>query len=332
MTTARPPIKSLFEGEGLMELYGRNPDPLFLPERLDKNGFTTALFHGKVPLAKWLKSPVPLPSIPVTFWGSPVTDIFPQMGDMADAKAAVEAVVKDAAGNGSWAVVVKDLPEGDPLENHLMEEGFVPVEHDPIWYTPVHDTLDEHLKTLSKGRRRGLEGRWKKFSKSVCVRPASLEDSGFIKKAYDNVRTRSGMQLEELTEGFFSGAIAHPSCKVFIFEREGAPFAFLMLWRKDDIWFDKYMGTEGIVHREVSFYSMSILYLLNLAPSHGIRMYVAGQGCGDDKKGLGLSRVDVRLWIKPLLFRSLLSPVLKRFMKAHQERIYTARKGAGAEL
>lgn len=318
-------IKSLFEGEDWVNLYKTNPDPDFLPVDFTVNNHEVPLFHGKISLSFWLNLPLPLPSISITFCGSPVTDIFPG-GECAfqdnEETAIIKPLLEQAAKNKSWAVVVKDLPVGHPLEKPLSDNNFIPVHHDPIWFTPVCSDIQTFLKRLSKGRRRGLEGRWKKFAERVKARPAVKDDVGFIKKSYDAVRRRSNMQLEELSAGFFAACLAHPSCRIFIFEKNETPFAFIMLWQKDNIWFDKYMGTDDSVYREVSFYTMSILYLLKIAPDYGIQWYVAGQGAGKDKEGLGLEQIPVRLWIKPLVFGSLVSPLLKRFMKAHQERVY----------
>lgn len=319
-------IRSFYEGFEWEGLYDKNPDPLFLPANIKVKGSELPLFKGKIRLSFWLGTSFPLPSIPLTFWGSPVTDLFPLCPlNEGEGKEAVKEVVKKAVRDRSWAVVVKDLPVGDPLEKALMDEGFIPVEHDPIWHTPVYDDLKTYLGRLSKGRRRGLEGRWKKFDQNVKVRPATVEDADFIKKSYDTVWMRAEMRLERLTKEFFVSSLAHPSCRFFIFEKDGSPFAFVMLWQKGNIWFDKYMGTDGSVYREVSFYSMSLLYLLKTAPSYGVEWYVAGQGAGRDKEGLGLERIDVRLWIKPLVLRFIVSPVLKRFMKKHYERVYAAK-------
>ncbi|MBI5587894.1 MAG: GNAT family N-acetyltransferase [Deltaproteobacteria bacterium] len=324
-------LSSLFEGPEWMELYRRNPDPSF---PVDEESAGAPLFHGRISLSFWLKTPFPLPSAPVSFAGSPVTDLFPPSGALSHGhgKALVGEAVKRSLKKRSWALVVKDLPKGDPLEEHLGDEGFVPVENDPIWHTAVCGDLKEFLGRLSKGRRRGLEGRWKRFKKEVSVRAASPSDTDFIKKSYDNVRNRSEMRLEELSRGFFSSALTHPSCRVFMFEKDDRPFAFVMLWQKGSTWFDKYMGTDESVYREVSFYSMSILHLLSIAPEYGVTHYVAGQGCGKDKEGLGLERVDVRLWVKPLVLGFVLAPLLKRFMKIHGERIHAGSAVSPAEL
>ncbi len=318
-------IMPLFEGVDWIELYSRNSDPFFVPEKVEINGHILPLFHGKISLSFWLKTTIPLPSIAVTFWGSPITDLFPLRNKIlndSDEAEAVETVIQKAVERKSWAVVVKDLPIGDPLEKTLMESGFIPVEHDPVWYMPVHKDLQTCLNGLSKGRRRGIEGRWKKFNKLVSVRTAVMNDAEFIKNSYDMIWQKSDMRLEKLTKGFFAEALAHPSSKVFIFERDGMPFGFIMLWQNGSIWFDKYMGTDSSIYREVSFYSMSILYLLKIAPSYGVNLYVAGQGCGKDKEGLGFKPIYVRLWIKPLFLTHILSPMLKRFIKVHSNRIF----------
>lgn len=318
-------MKSLFEGGDWMRLYEAHPDPDFLPAYFRINNIDIPLFHGKISLAFWLNLFLPLPRIRMTFCGSPVTDLFPG-GEYAfqdeEGTVIIKTLLEKAAKNKSWAVVVKDLPAGHPLEKPLLENNFLPVHHDPIWFAPVYGDMQTFLQKLSKGRRRGLEGRWKKFSELVEARPASAGDAPFIKKSYDNVRRRSDMQLEELSADFFAACLAHPSCKIFVFEKDEKPFAFIMLWQKGDIWFDKYMGTDDSVYRQVSFYSMSMLYVLQRAHDSGIRWYVAGQSAGKDKDGLGLEQIPVRLWIKPLVFGPLISPLLKRFMKAHRERVY----------
>lgn len=318
--TSQDELRKFYEGDEWAGLYDRNPDHGYPTEYIDAGGVSIPLFHGRVPLSFWLKAPVPLPSLPITFWGSPVTDLFPFFegppGDSA------KAAVKRAENKGSWAIIVKDLPSGSPLEEALLKEGFIPVDNDPIWYTPVYESMEAFLKTLSKGRRKGLEGRWKKFSREVSVRPATPEDLEFMKKSYDNVRERSEMRLESLTGDFLSSAMQSDKCRTFIFEKGSVPFAFVMLWENDGIWFDKYMGTDETNYREVSFYSMSILYLMGIAPANGINLYVAGQGSGKDKEGLGFRKIDVRLWIKPLVLRPVLSLILRRFMKVHGGRVF----------
>lgn len=315
-------LRAYYEGDDWTALYDDNPDPGYISERIESGGVTLPLFHGRISLSFWLKAPFPLPSIPVSFWGSPVTDLFPFCGGPFED--CVKLAVSRARKKKSWALIVKDLLSGDPLEDSLSKEGFVPVENDPVWYMPVYKDLNEFLKSLSKGRRKGLEGRWKRFTREVSVRQALEADLFFIKKSYDNVRARSEMRLESLTADFFSAALKKPSCRIFIFEKESVPFAFIMLWKKDGVWFDKYMGTDDTVYREVSFYSMSILHLMGMAPAHGIKIYMAGQGCGKDKEGLGFSKIGVRLWIKPLILNPVLTPIIKRFMKVHNKRVFGA--------
>lgn len=319
-----------YEGTDWLDLYKKNPDPCFIPMNLAISGHDLDLFHGRIPLSFWLKAPIPLPSVPVTFWGSPVTDLFPPASDSIvlrknEALELIHGVVSTALQNHSWAVVVKDLPEGHPLGQSLAEAGFTPIDHDPIWYMPVPDTLQAYLNGLSKGRRRGLEGRWRKFFKYVHVRPAEKSDTGFIKDSYDVVRMRSPLRLERLTADFFSNSLLHPRCKLLIFEEGKRPFAFLMIWQKDNMWFDKYMGTDTSTYRKFSFYSMSILYLLQLASSHGIKTYIAGQGSGMEKAELGFKGINVKLWVKPLALRFLADPILKRFIHEHDKRIYNSK-------
>lgn len=325
MMFEEPSTGLLYEGEDWIELYKKNPDPMFVSDNLRIKEYELPFFHGKVSLSFWLKSLIPLPSIPITFCGSPITDLFPLIkwpSNDNDGADIIKTLVQRAVQNNSLAIVIKDLPLGDPLEKSLIEEGFIPINHDPVWYTPVYSDLQIFLNTLSKGRRRGLEGRWKRFNQCVKVRPAVLDDLKFIKKGYDTVWQRSGMRLEKLTEGFFKEAILHPSSNIFIFEKDKMPFGFVMLWQKDNVWFDKYMGTDDSIYRDVSFYSMSMLYLLKIAPSYGVNLYVAGQGCGIEKEGLGFKRIDVKLWIRPLLSRFILLPALKWFIRAHNKRIY----------
>jgi hypothetical protein len=310
-----------YEGDEWADLYFKAPDPLFRPEAVFTGERMTHVFHGRVPLSSWLNAPIPF-SISITFWGNPVTDLFPPLKADMDSAGLIKAVIDSAKGHGARALIVKDLPDGDPLERVLAGHGFTSVENDPVWHIDVPEDLGSYLKRLSKGRRRGLEGSWKKFSQSVAVRPGTEMDTPFMKKGYDNVRRRSGMRLEELGEEFFSAAIKHPSTDIFIFEKDNSPLGFTMLWRKSDVWFDKYIGTDESVYREVSFYSMSFLFLLDLASKRGIRKYVAGQGCGKEKDGLGFERIGVRLWIKPLVLGFLLSPFMSRFTSAHGKRVY----------
>lgn len=317
-----------YEGEDWLNIYKTNPDPSFVHIDLELRDKHIPLFCGRIPLNFWLGISAPLPSIPVTFWGSPVTDLFPFKCDNALDKGIVpdivNGVVDAALHNRSWAAVVKDLPAGHLLEQSLSGAGFIPVDHDPIWYMPVPDSLQTYLQGLSTGRKRGIEGRWRRFRQNVTTRPATKNDIDFIKYSYETVWVRSKMRLERLTSGFFSNSLLHPNCSIFIFERDKTPFAFAMLWQYKDIWFDKYIGTDNAIYKEVSFYSMSILHLLDIAPYHGIKWYVAGQGTGQEKAGLGFSSIPVKLWIKPLLLDFIASPLISRFMRAHNKRIYTA--------
>jgi hypothetical protein len=316
---------SFFEGNDLMELYTLNPDPLFVPGDLRVEGHQVPLFNGKIRLSFWLGSPVPLPAIPVSFMGSPVTDVFPPVmpEDVSAAPDIIRSVENAAVRGGSWVIIVKDLPAGHFLEQALSQAGFIPIIHDPIWYCQVPESLTAFLAGLSKGRRRGLQGHLRKFNKHVRIRPAQDTDLDFVKNSYDTLWLRSNMQLEKLPRSFFGAALLHPACKISIFERNGAPFAFQLLWQKDDIWFDKYIGTDAAVYRQFSFYSMSMLHLLNIAPAIGIKWYIAGQGAGKEKAGLGFKRLNVNLWIKPLALK-LISPYLvRRFSKVHNKRIYT---------
>jgi hypothetical protein len=320
---------SFFEGNDLMGLYRLNPDPLFAPGDLRVGGHQVPLFSGKIRLSFWLGSPLPLPSIPVSFMGSPVTDIFPSTipEDASAAPDILRCVENGAVRDGSWAIIVKDLPSGHFLEQALSRAGFISIIHEPIWYCQVPESLTAFYAGLSKGRRRGLEGRLRKFNKHVRVRPAQDTDLDFVKNSYDTLWLRSNMRLEKLPRSFFSAALFHPACKTLIFEKNSKPFAFQLLWQKDDIWFDKYIGTDAAVYREYSFYSMSMLHLINIAPACGIKWYIAGQGSGKDKAGLGFKRFDVNLWIKPLALK-LISPYLvRRFSQMHNKRIYADEGG-----
>jgi hypothetical protein len=320
---------SFFEGNELMELYRLNPDPLFAPRELRAGDQQVPFFNGKIRLSFWLGSPLPLPSIPVSFLGSPVTDVFPSTipEHVSGAPDIIRCVENAAVTSGSWAIIVKDLPAGHFLEQALSKTGFIPVIHEPIWYCQAPESLDAFLAGLSKGRRRGLEGRLRKFSKDVRVRPALVSDLDFVKNSYDTVWQRSDMRLEKLPRSFFGAALYHPACKIFIFEKDGAPFSFQLLWQKGDIWFDKYIGTDAAVYREYSFYSMSMLHLLDIASSCGIKWYVAGQGSGKDKAGLGFKRLSVNLWIKPLVLKRISPTVMRRFSQMHNKRIYTEEGG-----
>ena len=130
------------------------------------------------------------------------------------------------------------------------------------------------------------------------------------------------MRLEKLPQAFFSAALRHPACRILIFEHSGLPFAFQMLWQKDGVWYDKYIGTDDRLSREYSFYSMSMLSVLEAAAAQGARWYVAGQGSGKDKAGLGFDMLRVNLWIKPLVLKGIAPYLLKRFSRMHNRRIY----------
>ena len=179
------------------------------------------------------------------------------------------------------------------------------------------------LAGLSKGRRRGLEGSLRKFSKHVSVRPAREADLDFVKNSYDTIWRRSDMRLEQLPRGFFGAALCNPACTILLYEKNNTPFAFQMLWQKNDVWFDKYIGTDTAVFREYSFYSMSMLHVLDIARDRGINWYVAGQGSGKDKAALGFKRLDVNLWIKPLVLKHISPYLMRRFSRLHNKRIYT---------
>ncbi len=319
-----------FEGVDWMELYRLNPDPLFAPRELRLGMSPLPHFSGRIGLAYWLGSPLPLPAIPLAFLGSPVTDIFPATlpEDGAAAPDLLRSAEETARDQGAWAVIVKDLPAGHFLEQALRQRGFASLRHEPIWYCRIPASLTVFLAGLSKGRRRGIEARLRKFRDQVQVRPAGEADLDFVKKSYDALWRRSSMRLEQLPRGFFRAALSHPACTILLFEREEEPFAFVLLWKKGDIWFDKYIGTDASVFREVSFYSMSILHLLAIAPGHGIRWYVAGQGSGKDKAGLGFQRLPVNLWIKPLAARFIAPYVVRRFCRMHNQRVYPEQGGA----
>ncbi len=316
---------SFFEGDDWLELYRLNPDPLFAPEDLRVGGHHVPLFNGKIQLSFWLGSSLPLPAIPVSFMGSPVTDLFPSTipEDACAAADIITGVEHAAVRSGSWAIIVKDLPAGHFLEQALSKAGFISIAHEPIWYGQVPDSLTAFLSGLSKGRRRGLEGRLRKFNKHVRIRPARDADLDFIKKSYDRLWRRSHMRLEHLTRIFFSAVLNHPACKILIFEKSGIPFAFQLIWQKDDVWFDKYIGTDAALYREYSFYSMSMLHLIDLAPACGIKWYIAGQGSGKDKAGIGFNHLKVNLWIKPLALKLVAPYLMKRFAQMHNKRIYS---------
>ncbi len=314
----------LFEGTEMLELYQQNPDPLFPARWVGESSGEIPAFHGRIPLSSWLGVPFPLPSFPVSFMGSPVTDLFPAVANNGPAASdLVKAMEHAAAADRSWVVIVKDLPVGHFLEPGLRDRGFVPINHDPIWYRAVPDSLDDLLRTLSKGRRRGLEGRIRKFKRDVRVRTAELGDIDFIGHCYEKIWSRAGMRLEKLTTGFFSAAIRHPACRLLVFEQGNLPFAFQMLWQKDGVLFDKYIGSDDLISREYSFYSMSMLHVLEEAAARGIAWYVAGQGSGKDKAGLGFEMIRVNLWIKPLVLRWIAPHLLGRFSRMHVSRIYT---------
>ncbi len=319
---------SFFEGTDYLELYRAHFDGNFpIDVQLMKED-QIALFHGSIPLDDWLQTKFPLPAIPVSFWGDPTTDFFPETCNWKelDDEALMDILEKityQAQQQKSWAVIIKDLPLGHSIEPFLLKEGFLPVDHEPIWYMKAPENLESYLAQLSKVRRKGLKTRWRKFCNEVRIRLATSEDIGFIKKSYDNVWNRASMRLEKLTEGFFSAALVHPNCQIFIFEKSNTQFAFVMLWKKDNVWFDKYMGTDETIYREMSFYSMSILYLLQLAPDYGIDWYVAGQGAGKEKHGLRFIPIQTQLWIKPLPLRWLTTCLLKRFLSVHDKRVQT---------
>ncbi len=316
--------ETFFEGNDLLELYQRNPDPFFPATEVRVGDQVLHAFHGRIPLGSWLGTWLPLPSIPVLFMGSPVTDLFPAIISSNTATLdMVEAVERAGERFGSWAVIVKDLPVGHPLERPLAQRHFVPIAHDPIWYREVPKDLDDVLRHLSRGRRRGLDGRIRNFSRDVHVRQARQEDLPFVQESYDCLRSSAAMRLERLSPAFFSAALGYPACRLLIFEREGTPFAFQMLWQKNPVWFDKYIGTDGRTSREYSFYSMSMLHLLREASAQGIRWYVAGQGSGKDKAWLGFEMIKVNLWIKPLALRWIAPYLLARFSRLHETKIYS---------
>jgi Acetyltransferase (GNAT) domain len=320
---------SLFEGSDLMELYQLNPDPLFAPRNLRIGEQSVPLFQGRIRLSSWVGSPVPLPLIPVCFLGSPVTDVFPatMTEDGSTASDTIRFVEEAAVRDGSWAIIVKDLPAGHFLEQTLFKAGFQSTIHEPVWYCQAPESLTVFLSGLSRGRRRGLEGSLRKFRKHVSVRPARDADLDFVKNSYDTLWQRSDMRLEQLPRRFFAAALSHPSCLIYIFEANGTSFAFDLLWQKEDIWFDKYIGTDTTAYREYSFYSMSMLHMLDIASARGIKWYVAGQGSGKDKAGLGFKRLNVNLWIKPLVLRLFSPYLMKRFSQFHNTRIYTNEGG-----
>ncbi len=323
---------SFFEGNDYLELYRAHFDRNFPSDVQLAKEDQIALFHGMIPLSDWLQTKIPLPAIAVSFWGDPTTDFFPETCDwkeLPDAELTnlITKITGRAQQRKSWAVIVKDLPLGHSIEPFLFNEGFIPVAHEPIWYMKAPENLESYLAQLSKTRRKGLKTSWRKFCNEVRVRMATPADIDFIKTSYDNVWNRAAMRLEKLTEEFFRATFVHPNCQIFIFEKNATPFAFVMLWKKDNIWFDKYMGTDKTVYREMSFYSMSILYLLQRAPDYGIDWYVAGQGAGKEKKGLRFTPVQTRLWIKPLMLRWLTTPLLKRFLSVHDKRVQTFAEG-----
>ncbi len=312
-----------FEGGELLDLYQQNPDPLFPSAPVRAGGTPVPAFSGTIALSSWLETMLPLPSIPVSFIGSPVTDLFPAVvRESSSLSGLVRAMECTARAAGSWAVIVKDLPAGHLLEHPLRQQGFVPIPHDPIWYCAVPTDLDALLRTLSKGRRRGLESRIRKFKRNVQVRPAEEADIAFVAHSYNRLRSRAGMRLEQLTPAFFSAAIRHPACRMLLYEFLGLPFAFQMLWQKDNILFDKYIGMDNVISHEYSFYSMSMLHTMEAAAGRGIRWYVAGQGSGKDKAGLGFEMIRVNLWIKPLVLKRIAPYLLNRFSRMHDARIY----------
>jgi len=316
-----------FEGDDWLELYRQNPDPMFAPRDLRIGHQHVHLFNGKIQLSSWLGFPLPLPLIRVSFMGSPVTDLFPSIMSVSVPEAAdmIRCVENAAVGDSAWAIIVKDLPAGHFLEQALSGAGFISITHEPIWYCRVPESLDAFFAGLTKGKmRRSLKGHLRKFNEHVGVRPARDTDLDFVNKSYGAVWQRADMRLEKLTGSFFHATLSHPACRIVIFEKEGTPFAFQMIWQKNDVWFDKYIGTDASVYREYSFFSMRILHFLDIAPSHGIKWYVAGQGSGKDKAGLGFKHIDVNLWVKPLALRFISPYLMKRFAQMHNKRIYSA--------
>ena len=318
---------AFFEGNDWLELYRRNPDPLFAPRDLRVGDQHVQLFSGKIQLSSWLGFRLPLPLIPVSFMGSPVTDLFPST--MSDSGSEPDDMVRcaenAAVGDGSLAIIVKDLPAGHFLEQALSRAGFISITHEPIWYCRVPDSLDAFFAGLTKGKmRRSLRGHLRKFNKHVRVRPARDSDLDFMNNSYRTVWHRADMRLEQLTGSFFRATLSHPACRIVIFEKEGTPFAFQMIWQKNDVWFDKYIGTDTSVYREYSFFSMRILYFLDIAHSLGIKWFIAGQGSGKDKAGLGFKSINVNLWVKPLSLKLISPYLMKRFAQIHNKRIYKA--------
>ncbi|WP_162264077.1 GNAT family N-acetyltransferase [Legionella steigerwaltii] len=233
----------------------------------------------------------------------------------------IEQVFNLAKSQNASVIAVKDLPCGHFLEGSLIKREFIPIEHDPIWYCKVPTSLDGYIKTLSKGRSRGLKNRWNRFQKFVQVREATKDDISFIMTAYNYTWQKSVLKLEKLTIDFYMAALLNQQCKIFIYEHDNTPFAFTLLYLKDRIIFDKYIGIIPAIGHKFSLYSMSILYLLDWAHKEGFQWYIAGQGGGKSKRSLGFSVIPCKIWAKPLKFTRVLMFFANRIINIHSNRI-----------
>lgn len=315
-------LQNFFEGRDWLSLYLKHPDPQFLPQEIKlEDNSTTFVFLGKVNLSNLLETPIPLPSLSILFWGNPITDLFPACNSMNAIEMQIEKVFNLAKSQNVSAIAVKDLPDGHFLEASLIKREFIPIEHDPIWYHKVPMSLDDFFSTLSKGRRRGLKNRWIRFQKMVQVREATQNDISFIMTAYEHTWQNAVLKLEKLTIDFYMAALLNDQCKIFIYEHHNTPFAFTLLYLKDQMIFDKYIGSIPAVAHKFSFYSMSILYILDWAKKQGFQWYVAGQGCGESKRALGFSAIPCKIWAKPLKLARVLMLFSNRIIKTHSNRI-----------
>ncbi|MCW8409213.1 DUF2156 domain-containing protein [Legionella sp. PATHC035] len=315
-------LPNFFEGRDWLSLYLKHPDPQFLPQEINlEDNSSTYVFLGKVNLSNLLETSIPLPSLSVLFWGNPITDLFPACNSTNEIEMQIEKVFNLAKSQNVSAIAVKDLPDGHFLEESLIKREFIPIEHDPIWYYKVPMSLDEFFFTLSKGRRRGLKNRWMRFQKMVQVREATPNDISFIMTAYEHTWQKAVLKLEKLTIDFYLAALRNEHCKIFIYEHNNTPFAFTLLYLKDQMIFDKYIGSIPALAYQFSFYSMSMLYILDWAKKQGFQWYVAGQGSGESKRALGFSAIPCKIWTKPLKLTRVLMLLSNRIIKTHSKRI-----------
>jgi predicted N-acyltransferase len=212
-------------------------------------------------------------------------------------------------------VGLKDIPEQASAEfgDLLSGRGYASIGGLPTaWLDIDFKTIDDYLARLSSGTRKDMRRKMKSFDE---IRVELRTDLGAflpeVMALYRDTRSRSELQFEELTSGYFQGILARMPGRSFcaLYFAEDKLLAANLIVHDGRVAIDKFFCMDGEKGRPYNLYFLSWFTNLRYCLDNGLSRYQSGQAHYENKLRLGS-----KLTANAMYFRHR-NPLLQRLLR-----------------